>query len=205
MCSMTIKNIILNEIKLSSKKEDYAWRYVQSNPPKEDDTYNKVHIFTFRTPKYKYIVESEEYDKDFYLISFKPKLNKDFYTKQSMLTSKGGDYNDEYTYQTKENIPLQVMGVLVNYMNSVFDENPNASFGYLGAPNIKTNREQDEDLFNTKRVRIYNNLLNGEFGGTHKVIHNIQFSGGLVINTIVLDELGDDFIRYAQDILMSHL
>ncbi len=202
---MTIKDIILNEIKLSSKKEDYGWRYVQSNRPGEDDAYNKVHIFTFRTPKYKYIVESEEYDDDFFLVSFKPKLNKDFFVKQSNLAARGREHYDEYSYQTKENIPLQILGILVDYLKSVLKDNPKASFGYFGAPDIKTNREEDEDLFNTKRVRIYNNLLNGEFGSTHKVIHNVNFSGGLVINKDVLNDYGNDFIRYGQGILMSHL
>jgi hypothetical protein len=198
----SIRKIILSEIKLTTKRGDYNWRYVQSKRPKSDEAFNKVHIYTFRTPKYKYIVDSEEYDNDFFLISFKPKLNKDFYVKQSQLSGKGGGYYDEYSYQTKEGIPLKVLGVLVDFIKSILSENPKASFGYFGAPDVKTGG--DDDLFNTKRVRIYNELLVDSFSETHVVKKNVRFSGGLVMNKEMLVD-NPDLLYFGQSILNKHL
>jgi hypothetical protein len=198
---------LLNEIKFSQERADelkqkFGWRFVQSSNPKPNKSYQKLHIYTFRTPKYKYLVHIEEYEYDYYLISFFPKLNKDFYVKQSRLASMGREHFDEYSYLTKENIPLQIITLLVSEMKQILNKKPYASFGYFGAPNVKTG--EDEDLFNTKRVRIYNNIIYSELSNTHKVISDPTFSGSLILNKEVLKEypLYED---YCMDILVSHL
>ena len=66
---------LLNEIKFSQERADelkqkFGWRFVQSSNPKPNKTYQKLHVYTFRTPKYKYLVHIEEYEYDYYLISF---------------------------------------------------------------------------------------------------------------------------------------
>ncbi len=198
---------LLNEIKFSQERADelkqkFGWRFVQSANPKKDKKYQKLHIYTFRTPKYKYIVHIEEYEYDYYLISFFPKLNKDFYVKQSMLGAMGREHYDEYSYLTKENIPLQIITLLISEMKEILKEKPYASFGYFGAPNIKTG--EDEDLFNTKRVRIYNNIIYNELSNTHKVVSDPTFSGSLILNKEVLEEY-PLYENYCMDILVSHL
>ena len=198
---------LLNEIKFSQERADelkqkFGWRFVQSANPKRDKKYQKLHIYTFRTPKYKYIVHIEEYEYDYYLISFFPKLNKDFYVKQSMLGAMGRKHYDEYSYLTKENIPLQIITLLISEMKEILKEKPYASFGYFGAPNIKTG--EDEDLFNTKRVRIYNNIIYNELSNTHKVVSDPTFSGSLILNKEVLEEY-PSYENYCMDILVSHL
>jgi hypothetical protein len=198
---------LLNEIKFSQERADelkqkFGWRFVQSANPKRDKKYQKLHIYTFRTPKYKYIVHIEEYEYDYYLISFFPKLNKDFYVKQSMLGAMGREHYDEYSYLTKENIPLQIITLLISEMKEILKEKPYASFGYFGAPNIKTG--EDEDLFNTKRVRIYNNIIYNELSNTHKVVSDPTFSGSLILNKEVLEEY-PLYENYCMDILVSHL
>jgi len=198
---------LLNEIKFSQERADelkqkFGWRFVQSANPKRDKKYQKLHIYTFRTPKYKYIVHIEEYEYDYYLISFFPKLNKDFYVKQSMLGAMGREHYDEYSYLTKENIPLQIITLLISEMKVILKEKPYASFGYFGAPNIKTG--EDEDLFNTKRVRIYNNIIYNELSNTHKVVSDPTFSGSLILNKEVLEEY-PLYENYCMDILVSHL
>jgi hypothetical protein len=198
---------ILNEIKFSQDRADelkgkFGWRFVQSSNPKSDKNYKKLHVYTFKTPKYKYVVHVEEYQYDYYLISFFPKLNKDFYVKQSKLASAGQEYYDEYSYLTKENIPLQIITLLISEMKQILKEKPYASFGYFGAPNVKTG--EDDDLFNTKRVRIYNNIVNGELSNTHKVISDPTFSGSLILNREVLKEY-PLYMKYCMDILESHL
>ena len=198
---------LLNEIKFSQERADelkqkFGWRFVQSANPKRDKKYQKLHIYTFRTPKYKYIVHIEEYEYDYYLISFFPKLNKDFYAKQSILGAMGREHYDEYSYLTKENIPLQIITLLISEMKEILKEKPYASFGYFGAPNVKTG--EDEDLFNTKRVRIYNNIIYNELSNTHKVVSDPTFSGSLILNKEVL-EAYPLYENYCMDILVSHL
>jgi hypothetical protein len=198
---------LLNEIKFSQERADelkqkFGWRFVQSANPKRDKKYQKLHIYTFRTPKYKYIVHIEEYEYDYYLISFFPKLNKDFYAKQSILGAMGREHYDEYSYLTKENIPLQIITLLISEMKEILKEKPYASFGYFGAPNVKTG--EDEDLFNTKRVRIYNNIIYNELSNTHKVVSDPTFSGSLILNKEVLEEY-PSYENYCMDILISHL
>jgi hypothetical protein len=198
---------LLNEIKFSQERADelkqkFGWRFVQSANPKSGKSYQKLHIYTFRTPKYKYNVHIEEYEYDYYLISFFPKLNKDFYAKQSILGAMGREHYDEYSYLTKENIPLQIITLLISEMKEILKEKPYASFGYFGAPNVKTG--EDEDLFNTKRVRIYNNIIYNELSNTHKVVSDPTFSGSLILNKEVLEEY-PSYENYCMDILVSHL
>ena len=136
------------------------------------------------------------------LISFSTKLNKDFYVKQQRLSSSGEKYNDEYSYLTKENIPFQILSLMVSEMKNILNEKPYSSFGYFGAPDYKTGEETD--LFNTKRVRVYNKLLNDEFSQTHEVKSLETYSGGLILNIEVLKEY-PNLENYCEDILKSHL
>ena len=198
---------LLNEIKFSQERADelkdrFGWRFVQSQRPKPDKKYERLHVYTFKSPKYKYNVHIEEYEYDYYLISFFPKLNKDFYVKQSNLGARGSEHYDEYSYLTKENIPLQILTLLISEMKNILKEKPYASFGYFGAADYKTGK--DEDLFNTKRVRIYNRMIEDELPSTHEVFSDPTFSGSVIINKDVLKEY-PYYKQYCIDILVSHL
>ena len=198
---------ILNEIKFSQERADelrdkFGWRYVMTNKPKASSKYKNLRIYTFHTPKYKYIVHIEVYEYDFFLISFFPKLNTDFYVKQEKMATKGQKYYDKYSYLTKENIPFKIFTLLLSEMKNILTQKPYASFGYFGAPDYKKGLEVD--LFNTKRVRIYNQLLNDELGDTHIVKSELEFSGGLILNKEVLEEY-PELETYCGDILKSHL
>lgn len=206
MIRKRIKNI-LNEIKFSQEKADelkdkFGWRYVQTDKPKSSNKYKNLRVYTFHTPKYKYIVHIEEYEYDYFLISFFPKLNIDFYVKQQKLADRGHKYYDKYSYKTKENIPFKIFSLLVSEIKNILKTHPYASFGYFGAPDYKLGEETD--LFNTKRVRIYNQLLNDEFNQTHIVKSELEFSGGIVLNKEVLNEY-PNLEMYCRDILQSHL
>jgi hypothetical protein len=99
-------------------------------------------------------------------------------------------------------MPLKVFGLLQNYIKQILSEKPNASFGYFGAADFK--QLGDADLFNTKRVRIYNEMLNKEFGSTHELISEERFSGSLFLNKEVLAEY-PEIVDYGRDVLISHL
>jgi hypothetical protein len=198
---------ILNEIKFSQEQADelrdkFGWRYVQTERPKSDSKYKSLRVYTFHTPKYKYIVHIEEYEYDYFLISFFPKLNTDFYVRQQRLADRGQKFHDKYSYQTKENIPFKIFSLLVSEIKNILKDHPYASVGYFGAPDYKLGEETD--LFNTKRVRIYNQLLSDEFNQTHTVKSELEFSGGIVLNREVLNEY-PNLEMYCRDILQSHL
>lgn len=203
-----MKNIIrkvLNEINLTKKKEDFGWRGSWVDKPRASDAFIRRRVFTFRTPKYKYIVHSEEYENDFYLISFFPKLSDDFFVKQDKLRRQGEPYYDKYSYKTKESAPktaITVLSILVDYIKTVLKDNPNASFGYFGAADVKT--DSDSDMFNTKRLRVYERIMKDELGDTHEIVSQRRFSGGLVLNKGKLSEY-PQLMSYGQEILMSHL
>jgi hypothetical protein len=206
--SNLIRRIILSEINLTKKKEDFGWRGNWIDKPGREDAFNKRFVYTFKTEKYKYIVHSEEYDEDFYIISFFPKLSKDFFDKQDRLRDKGEPYYDKYSYKTKENRPktaVTVLSILVDYVKSVLKENPDASFGYFGAADVHTG-DVDADMFNTKRMRVYEKILKDEMGSTHDVKSVKQFSGGLILNKKKQSENPDfDLLSYGQNILTLYL
>jgi hypothetical protein len=191
-----IKHILHQYI--TESKEDMGWRDVQT---KTSDRL-KTHTSVFFTDKFKYIVEVEEYNNHFYLVSFYPKLNKDWYDKQLTKKMYGQDYKDKYSYRTNENIPIKILGVMVEHIRDIFNKDPYASFGYFGAPDIKS--DNDEDIFDTQRFRVYNAKLSREFGKTHELVTEPEFSGALLINKEVEKE-HPEIVDYGLDILQSHL
>lgn len=179
-------------------KDDLKWRDVQT---KKGDG-KKIHTSVFFTEKFKYIVEVEEYNNHFYLVSFYPKLNKDWYDKQLTRKMYGQNYLDKYSYRTNENSPYKVLGVLTEHIKDIIDKDPYASFGYFGAPDRKT--DNDEDIFDTQRFRVYNQLLSKRLSNTHTLKTQPEYSGAVFINKEVESHF-PDIVNYATDILQSHL
>ena len=87
-------------------------------------------------------------------------------------------------------------------MKDIINKDSYASFGYFGAPDDKT--DNDEDIKNTQRFRVYNPMMVKEFGLTHKVIGKPEYSGALIINKEV-EKQYPDIVNYGLDILQSHL
>jgi hypothetical protein len=195
-----MKNLIRNILHqyIIESKEDMGWRDVQTKTGKG----SKIHTSVFFTKKFKYIVEVEEYDYHFYLVSFYPKLSSEWYYKQFKKKMYGQKYLDKYSYRTNENVPMKILGVLIEHMSDILKKDPLASFGYFGAPDIKS--DDDKDIFNTQRFRIYNEIMLRDFGDTHEVIGKIEYSGALIINKKVIEEF-PEIIDYGIDVLQSHL
>jgi hypothetical protein len=180
-------------------KEDLKWRDVQTN---RNDDGSKTHISVFFTPKFKYNVEVQEYDNHFYLVSFYPKIYKDWYDKQLKRKMYNQDYLDKYSYKTNENNAFKVFRVLVEHISDILKKDPLASFGYFGAPDVKS--DDDEDIFETQRYRVYNTKLGEMFNSTHRLVGSPEYSGGLLINRIV-EENFPGIVNYGIDILQTHL
>jgi hypothetical protein len=179
-------------------KDDLGWRDVQT---KTGDGL-KVYTSVFFTKKFKYIVEVELYDNNFYLISFYPKLDKSWYDKQLTKKMRGQVYLDKYSYRTRENSVYKVLGVLTEHIKDIIDKDPYASFGYFGAPDIKS--DNDEDIFDTQRFRVYNQKLSSRLSSTHILKVQPEYSGAVFINKKVQEEY-PEITNYAIDILQSHL
>ena len=73
----------------SSKEKKDAPVFVRFDDFEEIKTYSG----------FKYIVEIEEYKYDFFIISFYPKLQPGFHSRQSKLASMGLEYRDKYSYR----------------------------------------------------------------------------------------------------------
>lgn len=189
---------MLNQYLNEGVKDDLGWRDVQTKPGNG----LKTHTSVFFTEKFKYIVEVEEYNNHFYLVSFYPKLNKGWYDKQLTKKMYGQNYLDKYSYRTNENSPYKVLGVLSEHIKDIIDKDPYASFGYFGAPDRKT--DNDEDIFDTQRFRVYNQLLSKKLSSTHTLKTQPEYSGAVFINKEV-ESSYPDIVNYATDILQSHL
>ena len=208
MVKKIIKRVLNEVFQLSQEekeklKDKFKLSFRHQRKGNETDKYNKILKYTFKSEKYKFIVDIEQYELDFYLISFYPKLNLDFEIKQDKLRSLGRPHHTKYSYQTKEQIPFQIFNLLITMMEDFLKENPMASFGFFGAPNVSTGNET-EDFFNTKRLRIYDEMIRRNFSQTHEIITTPEFSGGRVLNKKVL-EVHPELIEYSKQILRSHV
>lgn len=219
---------ILKEIQFNPERDRFKWRYVKTTT--EPD--KKIHISTFRTPTYKYIVNAEEYDNHFYFISFYPSLNKSFEIKQFKSMMKDRPYSDKYSYRTNEKViskedqerlskmsekekeeelkklpsmAFKIFALILSYMDEILTKDPLASFGYFGAPNIKgSGINPDDDLMNTQRFRVYKLMLDDHFKNTHTPYHKKSLSGSLYINKDAEKEF-PGIVEYGNRVLQSHL
>lgn len=91
---------------------------------------------------------------------------------------------------------------MISEMKNILKDKPYSSFGYFGAPDSKTG--EDEDMFNTRRMKVYNKLISDELSNTHLVMSDPTFSGSIVLNKEVLEEY-PSYESYCLDILVSHL
>lgn len=227
---MSMKDLIrktLKEIVFKADKEKFKWRDVGI---KNVDG-KKIHTSTFRTPTYKYIVNAEEYPNHFYLISFYPSLNKDFFVNQFRRQEKGMTFYDKYSFRTDEKVitpedqirlsklnskdrkeeikklpsmAYKVFALITEYMDQILKKDPFASFGYFGAADSKGSKNPDDDLVDTKRFRLYKLMLEDRFKNTHTPYHTEKFSGSLFINN-QMESRYPEIIEYANEILRSHL
>ena len=219
---------VINEIIFKADREKFNWRYVHTITK----PHKKVHVTTFRTPTYKYIVNAEEYDNHFYLISFYPVLGSDFDTKQYRRATSNQTYHDKYSYETNEKVitkadqerlsklskkekekelkklppmAFKILALIISYMNEILEKDPLASFGYYGAPDIKGGSNvDDEDIEDTQRFRVYRLMLDNEFKNTHVAHHRESYSGSIYVNKEAQKKF-PGIVEYGLRVLQGHL
>lgn len=116
-----------------------------THPPKEGQLYDKKRISVFHAEGKKFIIEMYQYPNDFFLVSYYPKLNRDF-------------KDNKYRIQLNLKNPYTVLSTVFSEMGKIFNDNPMASCGFYGAPDLEDN-EPNFTIENSKRFKIYRQLI----------------------------------------------
>jgi len=121
----------------------YPYRFVQRvNVLSRGNDFLKYKLlYTFKSPKSHqwYWVWVEVYERDFYAVKFHLKAHRNSEKKYNLMTG----FNEA----------RPVMNTCVVIMEKIGQENPRASFGFIGA-----NMEMEKEA-NTKRFRVYKRLM----------------------------------------------
>lgn len=125
----------------------------------------QVLLYHFKSAKSHliYMVRVEVYDYDVYAVKFYLKKHSQSPNKYRLMAQ---------TYE-----PRRIINTCINIMLQIFAENPNASFGFVGANGF------DEPVANTKRYRVYSRIIATYFSEQyfyHK--ENIGKSAYMLIN-----------------------
>lgn len=118
----------------------YSYRFIHKSKPITKDTYLWEYKYSFTCNKnHRYIVNVEEYKYDVFAVKFHLKAHS----------------NSNYKYQltVKNNYAPRILGTIVEIMLSIYQNNPKASFCYIGAASL------DETQTITKRARIYRYMM----------------------------------------------
>lgn len=147
----------------------------------------KEHLYTFKGKKdSQYMVIVEEYDFDFYAIKFHLKKDRNNKKKYEELTG----YNDA----------TRVIRTCVDIMIDLYKKNPYCSFGFKGS------NSENESVFNTKRFRIYRQVME-YFFSLEKFFHfyDISSSSYMLINKDnPLDTPKGNLFEQIKNMLLSH-
>lgn len=128
-------------------------------------------IYTFDTPKCRYIVEVEHYAHNFYIIKYYPKKYRHYKYRFNLLTS--------------EYVGYSIIATCLRVIEDILKGGPTANFGFVGSPTVIPEMNWKEGQSNTKRFRVYKYAFESYFGNegfTHYM--NIYSSGYLIINNI---------------------
>ena len=119
----------------------YDFKYKNFEKGGDDELYLRVYNFTFLTSdNQRYVVRVEEYAYSVFIIKFYPKDFQDSPDKFKILTGKGK--------------PQPILRTCINILIEHFLKiEPKASFGFLAS------ELTDENTANTKRYRVYKNLM----------------------------------------------
>ena len=121
----------------------YPHKFIQSNSSDFYD-FEKEHLYTFTGKgNHRYLIRVEEYSHNFYAVKFHLKAHS--------------DSNDKYCLTTGYNDMAGCVRTCIQVMLEIAEQNPIASFGYIGANSL------DEAKENTKRFRVYNRVMQNFF------------------------------------------
>lgn len=173
--------------------QPYDWRRggkstpIQSDRPKSEKEYfERRHIYSFNTPKFKYIIHADQYGKNVYAVSFFVKPHKDF-------------AGDKYSYQTKEGVPTKVIGTVLDVMSEIYKRNSKSSFVFFGAPDY-----EGGTIEKTKRYRVYKTMVSKMFGYSHEIDIFPEMSAISLTNKEQEKE-DPELLEFIEKVLSDHL
>lgn len=151
-------------------QSSYPFYFIQRDKG-DDKGLLYISLYRFKSTKSKlvYIVRVEEYKYHVYAVKF--------YQKSHSLSK------DKYRIMTNTNEPRRIINTCINIMLSIYQSNPKASFGFIGANGF------DEEICCTKRYRVYSRIIATYFSDKH-FYHkeNIDKSAYMLINNTALAE-----------------
>lgn len=142
----------------------YEYRFVQNFNEKDGHLIGK-RLYTFTSTKTNlcYWVWVEKYDFDIYAVKFHLKNHRHSKSKYNLKTN---------TYE-----PRTIVQTCINIMLGIYQENDNASFGFIGS------NSEGEDVSMTKRFRFYRTIMATTFSDRHfEHIEYPQKSAYLLVN-----------------------
>lgn len=146
------------------------------------NNYVRTHIYAFRTERYRYLIEVEQYLNEIFIIKFYRKQDKSRDCKFNILTH--------------ENNCTKIVSTCIQVLIRILQTHPKASFGFLGSHTIDGDKVEARN--NTKRFKVYKAAMENLIGDTvfaHSmdVIHSTY----LMINK--QNEPEDEFLTTARE------
>lgn len=123
--------------------KSFDFTYINHQPGGPSDDFLRVHTYKFHSEKELYLVRLEEYPFDVFAIKFYPKSFEDSPNKYRLLTNHGN--------------PMPIIRTCINIMIDILNKFPGASLGFMGI------EMENEHIGNTKRYRIYRQLMENFF------------------------------------------
>ncbi len=110
------------------------------------EPYLKLYRYTFKCRfNHSYIICVEEYERDIFIVKFHLKNHK--------------NSDKKYNLLTKLNDASRIIATNVKVMMDIYEKNPLASFGFIGANIINTETEEEEQKVSTKRFKVYSRVM----------------------------------------------
>ncbi len=162
---------------ISFNKANYPYWYVTTTKDVEG---SPILLYSFRSSRCRarYMVRVECHPHGFYGVKF--------YLKDHELSP------HKYNILTGLNEPRFIVKTIICIMLDIYERNPRASFGFLGAETLvekETAQATGIDVM-TKRMRFYRRMLNTYFSDGGLLLHNIDEAKStyVLINSLTLAE-----------------
>lgn len=149
---------------MNTDTNSYSFYFIKNEYINKDGHIkNRLYRFTSTKSKICYIVLVEEYEHNVFAVKFYPKAWRWSKHKYQMLTG---------TYE-----PRRIINTCINIMLTIYRENTNASFGFIGV------NSKNEGPNETKRYKVYSTLIATYFSDKYFLhMENKEKSAYLLIN-----------------------
>ncbi|HEY5327758.1 MAG TPA: hypothetical protein VIJ27_12215 [Mucilaginibacter sp.] len=107
-------------------------------------------IYSFRTNLYPYLIEVERYPYDIYVLKFYRRKHKGNKQRYNLLSNEGKC--------------SRIVATCFSIFLDIYNQNPLASFGFLGANTVDEKTGKIESKNQTKRFRVYKRAVFNYFG-----------------------------------------